>query len=578
MAENPFGDLIPQSNPFEDLIPEAAPAATGARAAAEDQRGPSYNPNASPSADWTESYPKGGGAPLADFADKVGQGFFMNYGDELAATAGALPNWLTGGRFGKSRADILREFREREKKFETEHPSAARVGEIGGALGSAVMPGVGTLGLLGRAPGVMRAAGVGALTAAPFGAIDATGRLEGDATLGDYGAAAGEGALVAGGIGGLLGGAGNVIGRTVGPWATEAAQRLTGRGVQLTPGETVGGLLARGENSAASFPLIGDMIRARANEGIESLNQEAYRSTLQPLGQRYIDYFRRQGNRAGNEAVEGVSDVLERRYNTVVPRMRAQVDPQLVADANRIAAALPADVQPQFRDAVRRYVDSVMDQNTMTITGDNLQQSLRSLRENAQRFQRSTADPWHADFGTALADLRTAIEGNMARHSRPRDVTAFNNINSAYARYVRIRDAASRVTSDEGVFSPAALHSSVRAADRSAGKGDTARGRALLQDLSGDARAVMKPKGAGSPTTERIALLGAITNPAIALKAAMYGVPAAALYTRAGSRAFQRAATFSPATRMALRRAIERAGNVMAPAAGALAEQEWNSP
>lgn len=566
---NPFADLIPGEgdtggNPFADLIPEAPAApspATGSRAAATDEDG--YRNTAAPES--TLEY-------LTGLAQKGAQGATFKWADELAAGLGAIGGKLPGGH-GKSRQQILDEIRAKEDVFTEQNPKAAFTAEMGGALGAGAMGGAALASrvpaLLPQLGGIARTALGTGVAAVPGGALIGMGALEGPAGVGEYATEAAKGAGIAGLAGGVLGGAGATAARVVGPWATNMAQGLTERGVRLTPGEVIGGRLARTEDTLASMPLIGDMVRRRAEEGVESLNRAAYDDTLAPLGRRYQQMFGRQGTRAGHESIEEISDILEHRYQTVVPRMTAAIDQPLEAEARAIANRMPQSVRHEFVDAVERYVDSVMDPATGTIPGRSLQQSLRSLREAARRFRNSTAHPWHADLGQGLDDLRTAIEGSMARHSRPVDVTSFRNINNAYAHYARLRDAASRVTSDEGVFSPAALHGAVRAADRSAGKGRTASGRALMQDLSGPARAVMKPKGAGSPSAERIGLIGAITNPVLAAKTLAYGAPAAALYTRAGSRAFQRAATFSPHTRNAIRRAMEYGTRLGAPGVGA---------
>lgn len=563
----PMGDDQAAAGLFDDVpVDEAAEPspADAARAAATDAGG--YRFTAAPES--TLEY-------ITGLAEKGAQGATFKWADELAATLGAVGGMLPGGH-GKSRRQILDDIRAKEAVFTEQNPKAAMGAEIAGALGAGTAGGAA---LASRLPAVLPGIGgigrtmLGTATAAvPGGALTGIGAIEGPASVGEYAGEAGKGAALAGGLGGVLGGAGATAARVVGPWASRMAQQLSDRGVQLTPGEVIGGRASRIEDGIASLPIIGDMVRRRAEEGVESLNRVAYDDTLAPLGQRYQAMFGRQGTRPGHESVDEISDILEHRYQTVVPRMMAAIDQPLEAEARAIANRMPASVRGEFVDAVERYVDSVLDPATGTLPGSALQQSLRSLRDASRRLRNSTANPWHADLGQGLDDLRTALENSMARHSAPADVTRFNNINASYARYARIRDASSRVSSEEGVFSPAALHGAVRAADRSAGKGQSARGHALMQDLSGPARAVMKPKGAGSPSAERLGLIGAITQPVLAAKALAYGLPVAALYSRPGARAFQAAATFSPHTRAAVRRAIQRATELSAPGIGVGAE------
>lgn len=516
-------------------------------------------------------------SPTLGAARAAGQGLALSYADELEALVRGLPNMATGR--GRTRQEILDEVRDEVKGFAEEYPQQAAVAEITGAGLGSVVPGIGALRLAGAGPGIGRAALASGLAAAPAGAIDATGRLEGDKTAGEYGEAAGQGAAISGGIGTLFGGLGGAAGRVADTWATPEALALTQRGVRLTPGEVLGGNASRMESGAlTSTPIIGGMVRDRAEEGVQSLNQRAYREALTPLGAQAQRDFTARGARAGNEAVADLDQVLDDAYGAVVPRLTAAADMPLLREAATLRSQLPASVRPEFNDAFRRYVGRMVDRNTGEIPGNRLQQSLRSLREASRHLRNSTANPWHGELGEALGGLREALENSAGRYSAPEAVREFRNVNRAYARYATVRDAASRVGSPEGVASSANLHSAVRAGDRSAGKGAFARGEAQMQGLTGRAKNVMTPKGGGSPTAERTAALagvGALASGMVSPGTMALGLPLAALYTRTGSRAFQHLATASPRTREALQRAMRRAGVAGGAAAGLEAEREF---
>lgn len=510
-------------------------------------------------------------ASSVDFADRAGNAFMFNWGDELAAALGS--GFGIGPRIGgKSRQEILDDFRKRQDAYAARDPEGATTAEGIGALGSLVMPGAATSRLIGEAPGLLRALGIGTLAAVPPAALDATGRMEGPHTAGEYAGNAADAAGRAMAYSAAASTAGQGVGRVVGPWASRLGQYLTERGVQLTPGEVLGGIPERIERHAGAVPVIGDMIRGRAREGIESLNRAAYENVLQPLGRRYQQVFNRAAPEVGHDAINEMEAIFNRRYGAVVPRMQAVPDADLTTDVARIRQGLPHSARPEFDDAYQRYATDVADPTTRIIPGSRLQQSLRSLREASRRYRQSTADPTHHDFGVALGELRDALEANAARHSAPRDVTAFRNINAGYRRFAVARDAASRVGADEGVFTPSVLHSAVRAQDRTAGKAATARGQSVLQDLSGPARSVMRTKGAGSQTAERLglaALVGGILKaPEVTLGTVAAAAPLAALYSRPGVRAFQHLATFRPETRMMIRRAIERVTAAGGPMVG----------
>src|SRR3989304_5271633 len=152
-------------------------------------------------------------APLSwmEYADglaqKVAQGVTFNFGYELAAAAGSLGGLgpMIGGRDYET---ILADVRGREKRFETAQPKTALAAEIGGSAATGAGSG-GTaarvLGRLGAAPGYLRSALTAGATAAPLGALNEVGEIEGDKSIGEYGAAAPAGgktaALFGAGIG-----------------------------------------------------------------------------------------------------------------------------------------------------------------------------------------------------------------------------------------------------------------------------------------------------------------------------------------------------------------------------------------
>jgi len=522
---------------------------------------------------------------MPDFAEQVGQGFFLNYGDELAATAGALPHWLTGGRYGKSRQTILDEIRERDKRFESEHPRAAQVGEVGGALGSGVLAGgLGAARLLGQAPGLVRAAGVGALTAAPLGAVDATGKLEGDAGIADYGRAAGEGALTAGLMGGAVGGIGNAAARIIGPWATAAAQRLSERGIRLTPGQLVGGATQRLEETTGDIPFAGTMLRDRMDEGMADLNRTAINDALTPIEGHFPGIHRpygradEPGRALVNAAHQQAADAIEH----IVPQMRGSFDTQLANDISGIVNGLPQSEQRGFERVVMEYLMRADRHGNGTFRGRSLQDAIAAMRDEAQRWgKHNEPGTFSRELSNAYREVQTALEMNLERHTAPEVLDAYRAANRAYRNMITIEQASGMLGTEGGQFGGSQLLNAVKATDQSVRRNRFARGEAGdLQDLAEDAKAVMTPRVRNSGTGERYFM----QNLPFAIGAAAAGtgnmgvaagIPAVlGMHTRPVHRAFQAAGTFSPHTRAAIRRAIERATGISAPAAGLMSERD----
>ena len=407
-----------------------------------------------------------------------------------------------------------------------------------------------------------------AATATRAAAAAETGKTEGDESLMD---AALRGATSGAAWGGGLGVAGNAIGRVVGPWITPQAEHLRQAGVTLTPGEMLGGYAKRAEDVATSAPFVGSFVRGRQAEGIQSFNRAAVRQALAP--DRVVSQRMPHDAEVGYELMQAARDQLSRRYGEVVPRMRANaLDAQLVTDLRRIAAAVPGSRFNRFRDAISRHIDDSTDPATNIISGRGMQNALEGLRDEGRRLMTSQGShAYDYDLGRALGLASDALVRAAARSTSARTMGDFRRLQTAYAGFARLRDAASRTGADMGTFTPAHLMAAVRAGDRSAGKGATATGRALLQDLAAPAKSVMTRRVSDSGTPERSFLMGAIVAPGVAAQALVSGIPLGLLYTRAGRALFERMAAGSPQTRTALRQAIERA----APFAGQAAARTF---
>jgi hypothetical protein len=541
----------------------AASAAAGARGASELQ-GYQSEADMYPSAAEAMSSPQAL-APisnLTDIAQKVAQGVSAGYADELGAAAGSLPNLITGGRYGRTRQEILDEIRGRERTFETEHPEMAGAAELGGGLGMGLL--TGGLGL-GNAPGIMRGLGVGALTSGTQASVAATGRMEGDHTAGEYLGEAAEAAALPAIFGGALGAGAAGIGRMLTPGVADEAQPLLDRGVDLTPGEIMGGYWKRLEDSAGSAPFLGAMVRGRQREATESFNRAAWDEALTPIRGQGQGARMPADTEMGHEAQQRARSIFQRRYSTVVPRLRAVADPQFVSDVSALEMALPRRVRGAFTDDIQRHVLNNFDAPigggaTQQLTGEALQDSLQGLRKRAIALRRNPGNADEVELADALDRTRTLIEGLAGRSSPRRALADFRRLNQAYRNYITLRQAGSSVGAEGGVFSPAQLHNAVKSADQTVGKGAFARGEAPMQDLSDNAKTVMTRRVSDSGTPERSAIMGAVLAPGLALKGLAAAAPIAGMYTRTGSDTFRRLAMRSPAAKAAIRRRMARFG------------------
>lgn len=544
-----FDDLIPATpgGMFDDLIP-AGPV-------------PETPPVEASGETWMEY--------LNGLTQKIASGTTFNWGDELAAQAGSLGG-LGPSLLGTKTAQQIRDdLRGQEKTFTERHPYQALGAEVAGSLATGLGTGATAARLLGGAPGLVRSAAGAGLTAAPLGALSETGRLEGeDLTLGDYGQAALEGGTTAGAFGLGFGAAGHGLARVVGPWATEAAQRLSDRGIRLTPGQLIGPNARRLEDIVTSIPGVNMVLRNRRRDTVEDFNREAVNDTLAPLGQQVAS-----GAGVGHELIAAAGNEISDAYQRAIPRLIGVWDNNLARDVNNIAQTLPPDQQRVFTDFVTRELMNVTGgQRGAQIAGDDMQALIQKFRERSTALNTRGTSHHDYELGRGFGHAAEAIEQNMGVHSPADAMALFQQADEAFANLVRIEKAAGMA--DEGIFSPAMLKNAVRMSDRSSRKRRVARGEALMQGLSDDAKVVAGNTLADSGTPERsLASTLLIGGGAAAINPTLLLGPAAlaALYSRYPVAAFQAAATRGAPGRTAVRRAVEAFTRAGAPAFGATA-------
>jgi hypothetical protein len=152
--------------------------------------------------------------------------------------------------------------------------------------------------------------------------------------------------------------------------------------------------------------------------------------------------------------------------------------------------------------------------NNPIMDGDNfkvLEEDFKKIIKDYKGATGSQATIGRA-YQQAFADIREALGRN-----NPQYADELSKINTGWANYSRIRSAGSKAGTSE-VFTPFQLAAAVRQADQSAGKGQTAKGQALMQDLTDAAEKVLPSQIKDSGTAARMMagnwkdyLLGAAT-------------------------------------------------------------------
>jgi hypothetical protein len=385
---------------------------------------------------------------------------------------------------------------------------------------------------------------------------------------GNFASKKGTQAGVGAAIGGLMVPITTAASRIIQPKVDPNVQALMKEGVVPTPGQVLGGAAAKIEDKLMSIPLLGDAIAAGRNRANQQLNRAAINRALEPIGQKL------PAGMTGREAIGHAGKQLGDAYDDVLARIGAVVpDQQFGQDMTSLSAItqnLPKDKGDQFARILQNEVFGRVQNGAMT--SDGLKAAESNLGQIARNYARSP-DYDQRVLGDAITQAQANLRSMLERQA-PQFSQELKAINRGWATFLRPQRASAMLGAEEGSFTSAQLQNAVKALDSTRNKGAFARGKALLQDLSEPAKAVMNQKVPNSGTADRtfLGLLGAGGLGYVSPMALLGGGASSLLYTPAGQRAAaalltQRPAAAAPLAGLLMRSApaISAGGAVAAP-------------
>jgi hypothetical protein len=412
----------------------------------------------------------------------------------VGAGKGITDPLLAAGQYmGGKPAEFSQEVQRRMKPFQEANPMTFGAGQIGGGIltGGALMKGAGMIPSFARANPYIQGAAVGGVAG---GLTPTETGISGMEALQEIPQKVGMGAL--GGAGGTL--IGRSVANVVAPKLSEAAQKLIGEGVNLTPGQMLGGQLRKLEDKLTSAPLLGNIIDYSRTKGIEEFNKAAYKRALEPIGGKVPE-------ETGRAGVEAVRSQISNAYNTLLPKMTFVPDQPLfdsLTSLPKTVVGLPKSEGKMVADNVKEIIKKHTPDNGL-ISGNSFKAIEEDISKLASAY--SGARGTDAFVGDAYKKALGQVREGLAR-SNPDYAEELSAINKAFANYARIRKAGSMANTQE-MITPSQLANAVKAADESAGKGATATGKALMQDLSDAGVQILPSKIPDSGTAGRSALV-----------------------------------------------------------------------
>jgi|SRR5579859_3080039 len=273
---------------------------------------------------------------------------------------------------------------------------------------------------------------------------------------------------------------------------------LAGRGVQMTPGQVVGGFAKSAEDIAQKFPVLGHFIQNAKDRSITTFNRATIDQALEPIGRRLPATVN-----VGHDAVKWAADTLSSAYDHVLNRIPSVArDTELATDISQIRAE--AQRNPYVRDRLLPEIHDRIDtplSNSGRMQGADIKSIISYFKEQARGYARGTQD--ERNLAMAMHDVVGSLTDAIERQY-PAEAAHLHAIDKAYAMQTRIEQAAGRRTGSSGVFTPTDLLAASKGQATGVRRGGVARqfahGDALFQKWGEIGQRVLPSKAPDSGT------------------------------------------------------------------------------
>jgi hypothetical protein len=278
---------------------------------------------------------------------------------------------------------------------------------------------------------------------------------------------------------------------------TQDVKMLHDAGIRMSPGQIQGGLERDLESKRSSDPLQGHAIHERVRQSMEDYNRALYRKTLGEIGEDYP-----KDGPVGHDGVEAVRSRLNQGYEKIKPELNAKMDEDFtkgIDDARHMAGVKGSREQQEFDSILDRRIKPAFGKDGLTGQGFK---DLESFLSKEVKGYKNSPDAYQRKLGDALEDVQSELRGSLERHSAPQVRDQLKKLNTAWASYKTIEDAAYGARAADGRFTPRQFMTSLGKGGRLQ-RAMVARGKAKFQDLTRAAQRVLPDKVPDSGTAGR---------------------------------------------------------------------------
>ena len=398
------------------------------------------------------------------------QGTSFGFGDELEA--------ITRSVFGeKQYKENLKEIRSEISKFKKDFPATAIGAEVVGSLPTAIVGGAGLARLGLKAPSLI-AGTEGAIYGFGSGEDNVQDRLKSSAITGTASAVGSK-----------------ILGQVA---KSESAKKLIKEGVNLTTGQTIGGVSKRIEDSLTSLPFSGGSVEFGQTRALEQFNNLVFNEALKPINKQI------KKGVVGQEAFNEANKLINQEYDKIIPKTSITNIDNFNNNLENILSEQAPSVAKQVITKIKKIgKDKILtnQKDGTIITGKNLKDIDSTLGSEGVKLLKGTAN--QRDIGNVLLQIRDALKKEIL-FQNPNYGEKLEKANQAFRNLLPINNAVLAGKTASGVFTPSQLLRGIQSSDFTKRKKLTARGKAPLQTLAQTGQQVFGNKLPESGTANRL--------------------------------------------------------------------------
>jgi hypothetical protein len=272
---------------------------------------------------------------------------------------------------------------------------------------------------------------------------------------------------------------------------------------RLTPGQQLGGVAKRAEETLKSVPILGEAVRQAEMRGFEEFNRGLINNVVKQASPNVSV----PKSMTTSGAIDFAGKELSRAYTRELSKINIVPDVNMFLRVSSVVPNFSQQLTKENADLLEKLVNNRVVKQIQTKPGQSLSgQTIKRIDSELGELEakyRKSADAQQRTIGEALGNVKETIRDYIGQQDPSGKI---NNLNAIYADFLRLENAASRSQRPGNVFSPEQLQQAVRGMDSSRRGRAFARGQARMQQTAEAGREMLGTRVPDSGTPERLSV------------------------------------------------------------------------